>query len=572
MNEEERHKIISNEYADFIVNEFMLSNFENINSDITVNKINHEYSVIHIPLTYMTENVIFQYGYDTIPKCYGLMSNCLDSFDDIIFMEQEEVQRLSGKGILIGFVDTGIDYRNKVFLNDNQTTRIAAIWDQTIESSKGCPKGYYYGTEYKREQINAALLNSNPLSIVPSIDEIGHGTLLAGIAGGSNYAQNGFMGVAANAEFVVVKLKPAKPYLKDFFLIPKDILCYQENDIMLGINYLVQTARELMRPIVICLGLGSSQGAHISEGVINDYLSETGELTNIAITVAAGNEGLSGHHYYGEVHPEAKYGDVLLSVRDNHPGFFMEFWGNAPNLFRIDIYSPGDILIGSISPFFLKQSSITLKHGNTLISAEISIQNLFGGDQFIFFRIKNPKGGIWRFRVSIVDNLSSYFNFWLPINEFIGEGTYFIDSSPYMTLTTPSNEKSIISVTAYDPSNQELYYYSSRGFTKDNKPKPDITAPGFNMLGPVPDNQYVIASGTSIAAAYTAGVIAQFLEWGVISNNLDLLSGNHVKSFLASGAIRTPDETYPNPNWGYGILNIDNTIRLAIKMQNHKLN
>ena len=117
-----------------------------------------------------------------------------------------------------------------------------------------------YGTQFTREQINEALQSEDPFSIVPSRDEIGHGTMIAGIAGGNEVPDSNFYGVAPDAEFVVVKLKPAKKFIRDFFFIAEDAVCFQENDIFLGLIHLYEMSIALQRPIAICIALGSSQG------------------------------------------------------------------------------------------------------------------------------------------------------------------------------------------------------------------------------------------------------------------------------------------------------------------------
>ncbi len=146
---------------------------------------------------------------------------------------------MQGEGVIIGFIDTGIDYQHSAFLKDDKTTRILSIWDQSIDSSNH-PSGFLYGTEYKSEEINDALKNEDPLSIVPSTDLIGHGTMIAGVAAGSPAPEYEFSGTAPKADLLIVKLKEAKTYLKDFYVIPRLANAYQETDILLGIKYLEQ--------------------------------------------------------------------------------------------------------------------------------------------------------------------------------------------------------------------------------------------------------------------------------------------------------------------------------------------
>ncbi|WMJ90404.1 S8 family peptidase [Anaerocolumna sp. MB42-C2] len=565
MNEEDRFKIVSNDYADFIVDNITLQSFYSSYSNVSDLRINSVYSVAYIPVTYFDKNVIYNIGYEAIPKCFGLMSINRKEATNSMYTLQYTDYDLSGNGILIGFVDTGIDYRNNVFKYADNSSKITAIWDQTIENGNRYPDGFFYGTEFSREEINAALLSENPMSIVPSMDEVGHGTVLAAIAGGSYDADNNFIGVAPNAEYVVVKLKPAKTNLTEFYFLQQDAICYQENDIILGINYLVQTAAKLNRPIVICLGIGSSQGSHLGEGIFNNYLATMGQLNDVAIIVAAGNEGSSGHHVYGEISPEYTFNDIYLNVGNNNPGFFMEFWGNAPNVFTVDVYTPSDEFVGHVPSVFLQESTLEMVYYDTSVTVDNILENSLGGDQFMLFRIRNPISGTWRFRIISLGNLLSNFNIWLPITNFLTAETYFLNSSPYITITTPGNEKTVLTVTAYNTADQSLYENASKGFTKDNQPKPDITVPGVNILAPGIGNQYMLNTGTSVGAAYASGIVALLQEWGIIKGNQTALPSSKVRSILTIGADRFEDMIYPNPDWGFGIVNLSNSISLAQK-------
>ncbi|MGB8454334.1 MAG: S8 family peptidase [Anaerocolumna sp.] len=565
MNEEERFKIISNDYMDLIADELTLQNIYSLISDVSLEKINNIYSIAYLPVSYINQNIIYEVGYNAIPKVYGLLSTNSYEVSGEMHACQNSMNQLSGSGVLIGIVDTGIDYRNRVFQYADGTSKIISIWDQTIDNGNNYPEGFYFGMEYTRERINTALNSEDPFSVVPSTDEIGHGTVLAGIAGGTYDTSNNFRGIAPNAEFVIVKLKQAKANIKDFFYLPQDTICYQENDIMLGINYLIQTANQLKRPIAICIGLGSSQGAHLGEGILNNYLSGIGQLSNVSIVVAAGNEGSSGHHIFGETSPANNYNDVLLTVGNDNPGFFMEFWGNAPSVFTVDIYTPGFELIGRIPSVFIQGSTIHLVSENTSIIVDNILESSLGGDQFMLYRIRYPISGTWRFRITALGNLSASYHMWLPINNFIKEGTYFENSNPYTTITTPGNEKTVLTATAYNALTGELYYAAGKGFTKNNQPKPDITAPGVDILAPGIGNQYMFNTGTSVAAAYTAGTVALLLEWGIIRGNQITLPSAKVRGIITIGADRSEDIIYPNPDWGFGIINLTNSIVLTIR-------
>ena len=229
--------IINDDYADFIVeNGSPLNRFLEIPNTCQM-PLTNNYTSVFVPVDGVPDNMIQNYGYGVFPNCYGLMDMGSLESSGVTRIRNVPVFNLRGNGILIGIIDTGIDYTHEAFKKADGTSRIVSIWDQTIQTGPA-PNGFYYGTEYNREQINQALADSNPLSVVPSADELGHGTFLSGIAAGNpNNAQN-FSGVFPEADIIVVKLKQAKPFIRDFYRIPENAVCYSETDILFGINYL----------------------------------------------------------------------------------------------------------------------------------------------------------------------------------------------------------------------------------------------------------------------------------------------------------------------------------------------
>lgn len=568
MNDEEKNMIISNEYADLLIDNSDDISIFRVFPNVSINKIDANYAVVHIPVSNMTPDSIYRFNYSAIPSCFGLMSYpsflpspSLDSYEITQFDDKSDSE-LSGQGVLVGFVDTGIDYMNQVFKHEGNSSRIISIWDQTIDSEKNYPDNFYYGTEFVQEQINLALQSDNPLDIVASTDDIGHGTMMAGIAAGFQVEEDGYIGVAPDAEFVIVKLKPAKPYLKEFFLIPEEAVCYQENDIMFGVNYLLKVARKLKRPIAICIGVGSSQGAHGGRGKSSAYLNFVGSKVGTAIVVAAGNEGNLGHHFYGEIKSSVGYENVELNIGENEKGFTLEFWGNAPNTFVMDLFAPNGEYVSRIPPFVERIKTIQISYQETTILVDNQTQEQVTGDQLIIFRFQNPMAGVWLFQVYGTGDLTSKFHIWLPIEEFITKDTFFLNPNPYTTITAPGNVSIPITITAYNHINQSLYDYASLGYTVINVVKPDLAAPGVNLYCPTFGNQFVRSSGSSLAAAYTTGVVAMLLEWGIIRENLIPMNGIVVKRILVNGAKRDTQITYPNQEVGYGILDISSTLNL----------
>lgn len=561
MTEAERFKITSEDFADLFASGQGSINRITLNAQYSLNLINRNLGVYYIPVTEMTYDSLIKFGYQNIPKCYGILSPSPIDASGINELRQTEGFDLTGTNTLIGFVDTGIEYTNPIFLNTDGTTRIVSIWDQGIDSSN-YPKDFFYGTEYTREEIDNAIKAENPLSIVPSTDEYGHGTMLAGVAAGNPSSANDFTGVAADAEILAVKLKPAKKYLKEFFRIPDGSLCYQENDIIMGIEYLVRTARDLGKPIAICIGLGSSQGAHDGESVLCRYLNELGQQNGVGIVVAAGNEGNENHHFYGELNPSIEYDIVTLNVGEDESGFSMELWGFAPNIVEVNIYTPAGSLVAGISGGFLQRNTTQVIYDDTIIDIDNIFSEESTGGQLILFRFTNPLMGTWRFVISGKGDLTMRYHIWLPIRNFLSDNTFFLNSDNDTTLSIPGNAINTVTATAYNHNNDTLYYYTSRGFTRSNGLKPDVAAPGVNIIVPGLNGSFYKYSGTSVAAAHTAGITALILEWGIVNKNFENLNNIIIRRLLVRGAKRNPQLSYPNEAWGFGTVDINRAFQI----------
>ncbi|SHK72214.1 Subtilase family protein [Anaerocolumna jejuensis DSM 15929] len=571
MTESERFKILSDDFADLIVSNQERDEIVNTYPDTSVSLTFDDSSVVHIPVENMTFDSIHRFGYNRIPACFGLLNANEDTFDYNIRnlpVSFKVGDGYSGKGVIIGFIDTGIDYRNQTFLKEDGTSRILTIWDQSIDSSN-YPQGFFYGTEYNNGMINEALKAENPLAVVPSMDTIGHGTMMAGIAGGSKNTESGFSGVADDIIFAVVKLKPAKAYIKEFFSIPPDAVCFQENDIITGVVYLHQLALANNKPLIICLGIGTSQSDHTGNRTLSRFLASFSEINGRAVAVAAGNESNRGSHYYGDIKPPTAFDDVILTVGENTYGFTMQFWGTAPNWFWIDLYAPDGGFITRIPP--TTSNSILYSLENMTIIADSQVKEPYSTEQFIVLRFNQPVPGNWHFYVyGIKGDLPMRFHFWLPIHNFLSAGTTFLEPNNNTTIVAPGNNSSLICATAYNPVNNTLFFYASKGNTVNNFPKPDITAPGVNILSPYLDNKFIQVSGTSVASAYIAGVLSLLLEWGVTNGNFPQMSNALMKKIITQSASRRPNETYPNPDWGYGIVdiaNMGNVINSIISVQ-----
>ena len=550
------NRIVGEDYADFIA-DYQLDTDENlINGGICYIPIDSTFTAVYMPLNLLPVSPLKEYGYKVHARLFGLLD--MKSLEDSGVTSLRNIPGLDlrGQGVIIGIVDTGIDYTNKAFRYADGTSKIMSIWDQSIQG-ENAPEGFYYGTEYTRDQINSALNQNDPLTIVPSTDNNGHGTFLAGIAAGNVDNENDFSGVVPDSEIIVVKLKEAKAGLRNYYMVSPDTICYQENDIMLGVKYLIETAAKYQRPISICIGLGTSQGAHDEFGSISAYLSNLSQNDGVSIAIAAGNEGNSRHHFESVLSIGVNTETIELIVGPNEPGLYMEIWGDVPNTFSISMITPGGEAVPMISPRINERREVRFIFETTAIFIDVLLVGSRSGAQVVTMRFREPAEGTWRITIEKINkSLALHINSWLPMNGFIGNETFFVRSSPYTTLTSPGNTYNPIDLTPYDSSNGSLYMNASRGFTRTGQIAPDLAAPGVNIVGPAPGNSYITLSGTSIAAAHTAGIAAMLLEWGKVKKNVRYMDGVDVKNLLIRGADRDPGKVYPNRENGFGTLNI----------------
>lgn len=550
-----REMILSEEYADVIVPYFPC--FLNQYREQGAQVFNEYYGMIHYPLSERSFAAFFEEGffYTTVPKLYTLLDTVNLDAAGITQVQNQPVLRLTGQDIILGFIDTGIDYTHPAFRRSDGSSRIYGLWDQTVQTGTP-PYDLEYGSVYTRQEINQALALEDPYSLVPSQDQIGHGTALAGIAAGTALPENDFAGAAPQAMIAVVKLKPAKEYLKSFFYVTGDAPAYQMTDIMAGIRYLIRLSEELLKPLVICLGLGTSQGAHSGDSPLDSMLSVTNQFRGIIGVSAAGNEAGRAHHYYGTALNSTEYNAVEILVKEGTRGFCAELWGQPPEVYAVGFESPLGEVVQKIPPRLSYSENISFILENTKIFVSSEIIQTVSGSQLIFIRFTDPTPGSWKIRVYTGNYNSGSYHIWLPITGFSNPDVTFLEPNPDTTITSPGTSLSVITTAAYNAYNNSLYLNSSRGYTRTGQIKPDIAAPGVNVFAPAPRQRYTTITGTSAAAAITAGASALVMEWGMNRTPSRIFNSEEMKSLFIRGAQRRGDNLYPNREWGYGLLDV----------------
>lgn len=550
-----RRQAVSEEYVDFIWqvnwNEEELDRFF---PDICRQTINQFYTVFYVEQRLLPSGGEAEYGLEVLPGLYTpLQTESLEAAN-ILALQNQPVLGLKGEGVITGFIDTGIDYTNRCFRDLAGESRILEIWDQEEQSGR-TPEGLGYGTVYTREEINRALESEDPFKIVPVRDVSGHGTKVASIAAGSEDPESGWIGAAPLSDIAVVKLKPAKRYLREYFMIPEEAQAFQENDIMLGVRYLHELALRERRPLVICVTLGTNMGGHAGDSPLAFYLNTIGSATGRCIVTAAGNEANQGHHFYGILGRDEEYQDAELRVAEGEQGLMMQLWGSTPDVLSVSLISPSGEEIPKVTPG-IRELKFEFLFERTVVYVNFQTLDPYSGEQLIVIRMREPTPGIWRIRVYGEAVVGGVYNIWLPVTGFITPGTVFLNSNPDITLTEPANAEIPITTAAYRTENESIYIDSSRGYTRKGRIKPDLAAPGVEVDAFGPGNSRTALTGTSAAAAVTSGAAALLLEWGIVRERRLTLSTQEIKQLMIRGAGRSRTELYPNRIWGYGTVDL----------------
>lgn len=559
--------IRSEDYADlYLYRENIPSDLEKKAHDIKaecIQKISDDYWLVHIPFTKTDSNFYLGNSYTNTPNVYapiGLDTTSMDRFHERMF-DWTPVDE-TGKGVLVGVLDTGIDYTHPAFIDANGNTKILSIWDQSVNGTP--PNHFLYGNEYTSNQINEALMSDSPYYVVPSRDKNGHGTYVAGVVAGNKIESADFSGIAPGADLIVVKLKQAKRELMEFYQFNPGQTAFQSNDIIQGLHYLAYQAKKLKRPLVVIITCASSEGPHNGNTLLEKAFATYNLVDGIGIICAVGNEATCGHHYRGSVDKKQRSTYVKLNISTQHShGLFMNMFSRLPDEVTIEFVDPNGNSAGMV-PFKTDEwQSVQIENTSTVINVYYAFIEERGSQEGIFIRLQDPLPGIWTLIVHGNILINGQFDIWLPVVEFVSSNTHFLEPDPYITLVNPSTGPGSVSVGAYQQETGSLNTHSGRGFTLDHQIKPDIIGPGYRIKGPTPNQNYLYGTGTCSSSAITAGVTALFFQWGIVNGNNKDLNTATLTTYYARGATRTPTMAYPNREWGYGVINPAKTLKTA---------
>lgn len=513
---------------------------------VQVEEMRNEYAILIVPEDQIEAvSALPQIEYVEKPKRLFFAVNRARAASCINIL-QEPPQNLTGRGILVAVLDSGIDYFHEDFRNRDGTTRIAALWDQTLNRV------------FTREEINEALeagSRSGARELLPSVDGSGHGTSVAGIAAGNGRESDGaYRGVAYESDLLVVKLGNAR---EEGF--PRT------TELMRAVDFAVGRAVDMVMPLAVNISFGNTYGSHDGTGLLETFLDDIGNYGRTTVVVGSGNEGASAGHLSGNFPDRAATAAVAeLSVAPYESGVSVQLWKAYSDQFTVSLQTPSGEQLGPLSE---QLGPVRFRYRKTQVLVYYGKPGPFSATQEIYFDFVPDEGsyvesGIWTFRLQPQRIIQGRYDFWLPSSAVLNFSTRFLRSTPDTTLTIPSSAAKVITVGAYNSTTNSYADFSGRGFTRlTDQVKPDLCAPGVGLMAPGNGGGYRSVTGTSFAAPVVTGSAALLMQWGIVEGNDPFLYGEKVKAYLRRGAKELSGFTeYPNPLVGYGVLCVENSL------------
>lgn len=477
-----------------------------------------------------------------ITSQFNLISTCVSSVQD------NRNLNLTGRGVVVAVIDSGIDYTHFDFRNKDGSSRILYIWDQTAMGSP--PMGFTSGAEYSQEMINNALNSENPFMVVPTIDKSNHGTAVAGIAAGNGATGNGSnIGVAPEAELIIVKAGS-----KGFGSFART------TELMRGVKYVIDKARQLNKPVAINMSFGTNNGSHKGDSLFESYLSDISTVWKTSIVIPTGNEGSAGHHCYEKIESNQTR-EIRFVTIEGLNKFYISMWKNFVDTLSVELVFPDGNSSGIVS---IGSQIKTVRIDNVKLTIIYGQPSYYSSSQEIYFNLEAItgaiSGGAWVLNIISEKIVEGDIDLWLPTIEEVTIDTRFANPTNYNTMTIPSTAQKVIKVAGYNDRVNNITEFSGIGNINPVLPNPDLAAPASKILTVKNGGGYDSFTGTSMAAPFVTGSAALMMQWGIVNKNDPFLYGERIKAFLRLGATRRPKDLYPNPEFGYGTLCLSNTM------------
>ena len=535
-------------------------------NDASIFFIDDNFAILSIKLQNYMETIrsIKSIIYIELNGIYTLGESPVEDSKAPIFHRNPSLN-LRGSGVVVAIVDTGIDYLNNEFMREDETTRILRIWDQTIDSGK-TPDGFISGSEYTEEDINKAIQaqkqGQNPYDIVPSKDDYGHGTKMAGIVGARGINRE-IVGVAPDCEFIIIKLQEASKEYVDFYYAKGDKAKYRNTDIIMALKYLYELSFTLNKPMIIYLPLGSNLGDHAGASILERYVdTKISGRNSLFVVTSTGNQGNTDTHTSGEIKSNGDSQIIELNCGKEQQGLVLQIYAQRPSKIKLGILSPSGERFENTNPRKTKHILINdaptwkfIYEGTTVQVTYDSPDEFTGDDKFVI-KMEGITEGVWRFILTSNNIVDGKYYAWILQRELLAEDTRFLNPSPYTTLTIPGTAKTIINTSYYNQNNGAIVSESGRGYTMKDYIQPIITAGGINAITTKPGGGTITMSGASVAGAILAGCCALIIQWAVVDGNDPQMYATKLQAYIIRGARKREGDTYPNRQWGYGILDM----------------
>ncbi|MEG0775189.1 S8 family peptidase [Clostridium sp.] len=478
---------------------------------------------------------------------------------------------LDGEGVVVGIIGTGIDYLNPRFMDENGKTRIISIWDQTLTQGP-IPENFFNGTEYTREDIDRAILAKNlgkdPYEIVNHKDEVGYGTAIANIVGGGQSLNNDdVVSVAPKCEFIIVKLPQSRMVSRAHWgLEDYSGLLYDSVDIAASGRYLSEMQQKLNKPVVMFLSIGTNLGAHDGSTMGERYVDFFARR-NFSMVTSTGNQGGSPICFKSVFADNEVEKVININVDENQKNIFFSIYYSIPDRVSVSITPPLGETRTNIPIEFINGEEVSVMIGESLVYVQYFIEGKITGDQRFDFVIRNAVGGVWKLNLTKDYSIYGTLNMWLQQKEFSVGDTGIMNSTTLTTLMTPGTANNIIVTSSYDQIENIIREESGRGFSSDNRIIPSVALPAKNILTVGLNNKPMVVSGSAASGAILTGVVALLYQWAIVQGNDLSMYAPKIKSYLIQGTTREQDKVYPNPETGFGVLNIENLFRKLTNRQ-----